>query len=192
MKNKLKKSIIKFIGKFLEKIQKIYISYKENEIKKIVKNFGNNSKISYPFIILGFDNIFIGNNVYIGNGSTIYTTRAKLIIKDHVIFGPNVTIITGDHMSIPGKYMSDIKDEDKKSEFDKDVNIETDVWIGANVTILKGVTVGRGSIIASGSVVTKDVIPYSIVGGVPAKIIKFKWEEEIIKQHEKILYNKIF
>ena len=50
--------------------------------------------------------------------------------------------------------------------------IEDDVWIGARVIILKGVTIGKGSIIGAGSVVTKDVEPYSIVGGNPAKLIR--------------------
>ncbi|MDD2287405.1 MAG: DapH/DapD/GlmU-related protein [Bacteroidales bacterium] len=67
--------------------------------------------------------------------------------------------------------------------------MEKDVWIGCNVTLLAGVTVGRGSIIAAGAVVTKDVPPYSVVGGIPARVIKFRWDtiEEIL-QHENILY----
>ena len=52
------------------------------------------------------------------------------------------------------------------------MKIEDDCWIAANTIILAGVTIGRGSVIAAGSVVTKDVPPYSIVGGVPAKVIK--------------------
>ena len=65
--------------------------------------------------------------------------------------------------------------------------IEEDVWFGANVTILKGVTIGRSSIIAAGAVVTKDVPPYSIVGGVPAKVIKMKWSENDISIHEQFI-----
>ena len=56
--------------------------------------------------------------------------------------------------------------------------IEDDVWIGARVIIIHGVSIGRGSIIAAGSVVTKDVAPYSIVGGVPARLIKMRFNKK--------------
>ena len=59
------------------------------------------------------------------------------------------------------------------------IKIEDEVWIGANVTILSGVTIGKGAIIAAGSVVTKDVPPYSIVGGNPAKIIRYRNNKEL-------------
>jgi len=55
--------------------------------------------------------------------------------------------------------------------------VEDDVWLGSGVIVLDGVTIGRGAIVAAGSVVTKDVPPLAIVGGVPAKIIKFRGEE---------------
>lgn len=67
--------------------------------------------------------------------------------------------------------------------------IEEDVWIGANVTILKGVTIGKSSIIAAGALVIKDVPPYSIVGGVPAKFIKKKWDKEEEEKHKSFLHN---
>lgn len=65
------------------------------------------------------------------------------------------------------------------------------MWCGANVTILKGVTIGRSSIVAAGSLVTKDVPPYSIVGGVPAKIIKRKWEDKDISRHNEFINNSL-
>ncbi len=63
-----------------------------------------------------------------------------------------------------------------------DVIIGNDVWICANVIILSGVTIGDGAVIANGAIVTQDVKPYSIVGGNPAKIIKYRFSPEIIKQ----------
>lgn len=68
------------------------------------------------------------------------------------------------------------------------VTIEDDVWTGANITILKGVTIGRGSVVAAGSVVTKSCPPYSIIGGVPAKIIKYRFTVEQVLEHERLLY----
>ena len=58
------------------------------------------------------------------------------------------------------------------------------MWVGSNVTILKGVTIGRGSVIAAGAVVTKSCPPYSIIGGVPAKVLKARFTPDEIKEHE--------
>lgn len=74
--------------------------------------------------------------------------------------------------------------------------IGNDVWIGHGVTILQGVKIGNGSIVAAGAVVTKDVPPYAIVGGVPAKVIKYRFEKDLISKMEQIKwwdwnYNKI-
>jgi acetyltransferase-like isoleucine patch superfamily enzyme len=66
------------------------------------------------------------------------------------------------------------------------VVIGNDVWIGAGAIILSGVNVGRGAIVAAGSVVNKNVPPYAIVGGIPAKVIKYRWDEKTIELHEKL------
>lgn len=155
----------------------------------------NNTVIQYPYQISGLHNIECGDNVNIGKGAVIMTTRAKVIIKGHFVAGPKLTIITGDHMSILGKYLDSVTDKekdlfDKDKYFDQDVIIEEDVWAGVNVTILKGVTIGRGCIIAAGSVVTKSMPPYHVVGGIPAKPIKARLSKEQIIEHEKGIYSE--
>lgn len=133
----------------------------------------------------GLWNLSVGDDTSIPRGSTFYCTIAPLTIGKKVVFGPNPTIITGDHrIDVIGKYMADIKNVDKTPEQDLPVVIEDDVWCGANVTILKGVTIGRGSVVAAGSVVTKSCPPYSIIGGVPAKIIRSRFTMEQITLHE--------
>jgi acetyltransferase-like isoleucine patch superfamily enzyme len=75
-------------------------------------------------------------------------------------------------------------DKDIYDENPDPVTIGNDVWIAMNATIVGGVTVGNGAIIAAHSVVTKDVPPYAIVGGIPAKVIKYRFEDHIIKKLE--------
>ena len=119
-----------------------------------------------------WENVYAGNDVHIGSGCCFLSTRAAIRIGDHVMFGPNVTIITGDdRIDILNKPMTQVTEREKRPEDDKDVIFDGDNWIGANATILKGVKIGYGAVVAAGAVVTKDVPPYSIVGGVPAKKI---------------------
>lgn len=68
----------------------------------------------------------------------------------------------------------------------KPIHIGNDVWIGARSIIMDGVSIGDGAIVAAGSVVTKDVPPYAVVGGSPAKIIKYKFSQDIIDRLEEI------
>lgn len=136
----------------------------------------------------GIENMSVGDGTSIPKGSTFYCTKAPLTIGKKVIFGPNPTIITGDHrIDVIGKHLIDVLDSEKLPENDLPVVIEDGVWCGANVTILKGVTVGRGSIVAAGAVVTKSCAPYSIIGGVPAKLIRMRFTPEEIIKHERMI-----
>lgn len=141
--------------------------------------------------IKGIENLSVGTGTLIPKGATFYCTRAELTIGKKVVFGPKPTIITGDHrIDLIGKYIIDVTDDEKLPDQDAPVIIEDDVWTGANVTILKGVTIGRGSVIAAGAVVTKSCAPYSILGGVPSKLIKMRFTPKQIIEHERLLNEK--
>jgi len=138
---------------------------------------------------LYYNTIEIGNNVYIGPGAMFLAADSSIKIGNNVLFGPNVSIIGGNHSThIIGKLMSDYKLKDKRAEDDLPVIISEDVWIGAGAIILNGVHIGRGAIVAAGALLTKDVPPYAVVGGVPAKLIKFRWDVVDIIKHECLLY----
>lgn len=157
-------------------------------LKSSFGSCGKNVRIAYDCDIKPPKNIYIGNNSQIGPHSLFWSTRAKIIIGDNVLMGPNITIITGDHRTdIIGRHIIEISDDEKLPEHDLDVIIENGVWIGSNVTILKGVTLGEGAVVAAGSVVTKNIEPYGIYAGVPAKKIKNRFDNEMLKEHKKIL-----
>ena len=155
--------------------------------KRIFGHIGKNVVITPPFSG-NKRNVFIYDNVGIGPYAELSALNAKIIIKGNCAIAEHLTIHTGNHARVVGLFLTDINEENKPKGYDRDVVIEKDVWIGANVTILAGVTVGRGATIAAGAVVSKDVPPYSIVGGVPAKVIKFYWTVEQILEHESKLY----
>ena len=151
-------------------------------------NAADNQIITPPLWIVGPKNVFMGNNVGIGHGAFLSTPNAKIIIDSNVSIAEHLTIHTGNHARFVGVYVSDITDAVKPTGYDRDVVIESDVWIGANVTILAGVKIGRGATVAAGALVNKDVPPYAIVGGVPAKVLKFNYTIDEIITHEKTLY----
>ena len=123
-----------------------------------------------------YENIHLGNHVFLASDVNIMSTKAKVYIGDHTMIGSGTYIISGDHrIDIRGKFMDEIKESEKLSENDQDVVFKGDNWVGVGVIILKGVTVGEGAVISAGAVVTKDVPPYSIVAGVPAKVIKMRF-----------------
>ena len=188
----MKQTLINFALYFIRFLDVIITYYQLLKNAQVKKKLGGGARtVLWPYRIVGIENIKMSDYVSIGPGSTIYSTRAKLIIQEHVTIGPNLTVITGDHMRLEGRFVDTVSDNEKPVEYDQDVIIQSDVWIGCNVTILKGVIIGRGSTVAAGAVVTKSFPPYSIIGGVPAKIIGHTLSDEvIIRKHELSLYGK--
>ncbi len=137
-----------------------------------------------------YKTIELGDDVYIGPGAMLLAKDSSISIGNKTMFGPNVSVVGGNHAThIVGKFMFDYADEDKRWFDDLPVIFEEDVWVGAGCTILKGVTVGRGAIVAAGAVVTKDIPPYAIAGGIPARVLKFRWSLDEIHEHEQKLFS---
>ena len=136
-----------------------------------------------------YSKISLGDDVQIGNNARFWATESGIKIGNHVTFAPSVSIIAGNHRyDLVGKWITQYRISDKRLEDDLPVIIENDIWVGTNVTILNGVKVGRGAIIAAGAVVNKEVPPYSIVGGVPSRVIGHRFHVDQIIEHEKVLY----
>lgn len=154
--------------------------------KPLFKKCGKNVVFD-PDDLFSFRTIEIGNDVFIGGGAKFVASESSIVIGNKVMFGPNVSIVGGNHnIKTIGRFLFDVKE--KRPQDDQPVIVEDDVWVGTNVTILKGVRVGRGSVVGAGAVVTRDIPSYSIVMGVPAKVSKFRFGIDQIIDHEKSLY----
>ena len=121
-----------------------------------------------PFYTDCGKNITIGKHVFINMGCK-FQDQGGIYIDDGALIGHNVVLATLNHAKNP---------EERSSMIPRPIHIGKNVWIGANATVLPGVTIGDGAIIAAGAVVTKDVPENTIVGGVPAKLIKTIEQEE--------------
>lgn len=137
-------------------------SKRQKLFKKLFCSFGNNNIMKEGFrCTFGF-NITIGNNCLF-NFNTVILDSFKVFIGDRVKIAPNVLISTATH---------NLNVEDRNGQVGRKIIIEDDVWICAGAIILPGVTVGKGAIVAAGAVVNKNVEPFTLVGGTPAKFIK--------------------
>ena len=114
------------------------------------------------------------------------TPEEKLIIGNYVSIAPGVWFMLGVNHQVQTfttfpLYSRLIKPSPLDALSKGPIVINDEVWIGTNAMVFSGLTIGKGAIIAAGSIVTKDVPPYSIVGGNPARLIKYRYSEEIIK-----------
>lgn len=118
-------------------------------------SLARNCRIDYPW------NVSIGEMSSIGSGAWVYALD-KIAIGKNVCIGEDVRLITGSH-------------DVASSHFDlvtKQITINDNVWVATGAIVLPGVTIGEGAVVAAGAVVTKDVAPWTVVGGNPAKFIK--------------------
>jgi len=158
--------LYKTIGQFLPRSSsrnKIFMRYRAHLTRNFIRSCGNTVNIErraeFP------TSVYLGENSGLGYKCFI---QGEVHIGNNVMMGPECHIWTINHNCAS----LDVPILQQGSAKEQPVYIGDDVWIADRVTILPGVTIGNGSVIAAGAVVTKDIPPYSIAGGVPAKVIK--------------------
>lgn len=160
-------SLYSYSSNLIESIINFFPQFIRNRLFRFLfQEYGRNTMIDYKCFFRYPWRIKIGNNVAINRGCKLYPSMRSddgyIILEDNVILGPNVTIFSAGHdyslLNLP----------DNSSP----VLIGRFAWVGGNTTILPGVTIGEGAIIGAGSVVTKNIPPYKVAVGNPAKVIK--------------------
>lgn len=162
------------------------------------KNFltvGSNIHVGKSTRIWAPDFVYIGDNSYIGKNVSI---EANTRIGKSVLIANSVKFAgKNDHdfhdIGTPVRFSPWIGDAEPDSKVRAGfIEVGDDVWIGIGSIILSPVKIGKGAIIAAGSVVTKDIAPYAIVGGNPAKFIKMRFESDEIIEHERKIETGFF
>jgi acetyltransferase-like isoleucine patch superfamily enzyme len=143
-----------------------------------------------------FDCVQVGDYTYGDINVLRLDESSSLTIGRFCSIAPEVCFLMGaehstNHLSTFPFKVKLLGNEESEATSKGNIYIEDDVWIGFRTTILSGVQIGRGAVIAAGSVVTKDVPPYAIVGGVPAKIIKYRFESKMIEELLMVDYSKL-
>lgn len=175
-----RKSLIKYT--FLNEIRRIFLLNRFR--RKWSKRNPNNETI--PNTIFDMNTVDVGDYSYGELNIVSFDNKTNLHIGKYVSIAQNVTFLLDvehhtDHlMTYPFK--AKILLDPQPETFSKgDIVIDDDVWIGYGATIMSGVHIGQGAVIAAGAIVVKDVNPYAIVGGVPAKVIKYRLSGPVVE-----------
>lgn len=161
---------------------------------KWVKQHPNSDTI--PMNGFDFGKVDVGIGSYGELNVVDFGCDHRLIIKNYVSIAQHVTFILDaehytNHISTYPFKVKTLHMQESEAFGKGDIIVDDDVWIGYGATIMSGVHIGQGAVIAAGSIVTKDVPPYAIVGGVPAKVIKYRFDEETIQCLQAIDFSEL-
>ena len=166
-----------------------------NKFKKYWRK-SNKHNDTVPMNVFNSDNVSVGKATYGELNIVQFNNLSKIHIGNYVSIAQNVTfILDADHnintiTTFPHKVKT-LHIVENEAISKGNIVVKDDVWIGYGAKILSGVTIGQGAVIAAGAVVTKNVEPYAIVGGVPAKVIKYRFKPDIVKKLENIDFSRL-
>lgn len=174
-----------------ELIQPYKLALKKKKWKKL-----HTGSDTVPMNDFDFSHVEMGYGTYGELNVVDFGGDYKIFIKNYVSIAQHVTFILNadhytNHISTYPFKVKMLQTQTSESFGKGDIIVDDDVWIGYGSTIMSGVHIGQGAVVAAGAVVTKDVPPYAIVGGVPAKVIKYRFEPEMIEELLKIDYGKL-
>lgn len=179
-------SLLRYIRRLRAGLNNITIQYVAPYDRTKYGKIGEHSIVKSNSLLVP-ENMFLDDYVVIQEHTNFISNKGKLVVGKYSVISSGCTIIPGTHTLTVGVpfYLSTIN---HINDLEGDVIIEEDCWIGAGCILLPGIHVGRGAVVGAGSVVKKDVPPYGVVVGVPAKIVASKFTIEEIIKHEEILY----
>lgn len=167
-KKSIAKGIKYFVGWVAYKIYCARCFYQQ--VNNTTSVHAGDGSVLGPEVVLQYPkNIYVGKNSYINGGQIIASPNADIVIGDNCLISYNVHLRTDMHLYRNKKLL--IRDQGSE---EKTIRIGNDVWIGYGAQIMSGVTVADGTVVAAGAVLTHDTQPYTVYGGVPAKVIGYR------------------
>lgn len=166
-----------------------------NKFKSVwrARNTGNET---LPACLFDIENVYVGAKTYGELNVISFDSKSKVLIGCYCSIAQNVRfIVDADHnIDTLSTYPFKVKAlnlVNAEAISKGDIIVGDDVWIGFGSTILSGVRIGQGAVIAAGALVTKDVPPYAVAGGVPAKVIKYRFNEKTIEKFLKFDFTQL-
>lgn len=175
-------------NKIVNRISSVLQQRKMNKLRRQFGRIGNHTYVKLNSQLVP-KNMFLDDYVVIQDHVNFISNTGRLFVGKYSVISAGCIIIPGKHHLKVGMPFY-VNTQYHLCDEDMDIIVGEDCWIGAGSILLPGVTIGRGAVVGAGSVVTKDIPPYAVVAGAPAKIIAKRMTEDEVLVHEMAIYDE--